>query len=139
MEWKKFEGFDKIKANKENKAVILIESGDGSSRYLEHLNYHKGVWKTLPFVDEKRILAYFEINNITRCICKNGEIDGISKDFIGEAFSYWGSEGSFENASVRLCSVRNGRFLWTSLNINEVAPPYIIGYQLLPDIYSFNE
>ena len=139
MEWKRFEGFDNIKANKDNKAVILIKSKDGSARYLEHLNCHKGRWETYPFVDEKRILAYFEINNITRCMCKNGEIDGISKDFFGEAFVFWGNDARIEEASVRLCSFRNGRFLWTSLNINEVAPPYIVGYQILPDIYSFKE
>lgn len=139
MEWIKFEGLDKIKVNKGNHVVVLLKSKDGDGRCLNHLVFDHGKPRVCPWVKEENILAYFEINNITRCMCKKGEVDGISKNFFGEAFVFWGNDARIEEATVRLCSFRNGRFLWTSLNINEIAPPYIVGYQILPDIYSFKE
>jgi hypothetical protein len=139
MEWIKFEGLDKIKINKGNYGVILLKSKDGDGRYLNHLTFDHGKWRVYPLIKEENILAYTEIDDITCCMCKNGEVDGISKDFFGEAFVFWGDDARIEEATVRLCSFRNGRFLWTALNIHEVAPPYIVGYQILPDIYSFKE
>lgn len=137
-EWIKWEGFENVKASHTDVVVVLLEDSNGW-RILDTLYYKSFKWRFDNKRKDFRIVAYYTVVCLDMCCIRRGdypkELETCTK---GEALVLWGYSDIPGDVVLKLDSILDGRFTFHSSHQIVQCPDYILGYHILPDMWSFS-